>query len=271
MRATGGFTIVETLIVLAVTGLLFASAVILINGRQSKTEFQTGINNTQQQIQQIINETSSGYFPDSNNFKCAAGAIGQPVITAGSGTGQGTNSGCVFLGKVMQFAPAGSTDSYALHTVAGNKSGQTIATASPVDVFNILSSTKFENGLTVYCMKYNGNDCLSGTDTAGVGFIAGDSAGNISSTNASTGLLNSGAQQVSLYALAGGTQVNSSNTASVQSAINLPAGIGLVHANKVVVCMVSGGTNQSGLITIGTGNANAGLSVSVAIKAGTTC
>ena len=38
-----GFTIVETLIVLAVTSALFFAATLYINGQQNRTDFQVGI------------------------------------------------------------------------------------------------------------------------------------------------------------------------------------------------------------------------------------
>jgi len=98
-----GFTIAETMIVLAVTGLLFASTALLVVGRQNKVEFQTAVNDFQQQLQQIINETSSGYFPNGGGFSCNASSVNHVVTFSSAGSAQGTNSGCIFLGKVIQF------------------------------------------------------------------------------------------------------------------------------------------------------------------------
>src|SRR6187551_190361 len=101
-RKSSGFTIVETLIVLAVTGGLFVAAAAMISGRQTRTEFEQSVRKIHAQIQQTINEASIGYYPNKNNFSCAAGGSG-PIITAASPASQGQNEGCMFLGKVMQF------------------------------------------------------------------------------------------------------------------------------------------------------------------------
>jgi len=98
------FTIVEVMIVLAVSGLILLSAISLVSGRQNRTEFATGINDLQQQIQQVINETSSGYYPNGEDFTCSATSGTPTPVTLADGTGaQGTNAGCIFLGKVIQF------------------------------------------------------------------------------------------------------------------------------------------------------------------------
>ena len=88
-KGTGGFTIVETLIVLAVSGLLLISAIVMISGRTNKTQFTTAANDLKQSLEQVINEISSGYFPNANNFQCTAGVaavasveqLGKPVVS----------------------------------------------------------------------------------------------------------------------------------------------------------------------------------------------
>ncbi len=102
-----GFTIVEVLIVLAVSSALLVTAYALVSGRQKRTQFTTSINDTRQQLQQIINETTSGYFPASDQFVCQDPGTQQPVTFKAAGAadpgGQGSNQGCVFLGKSIQF------------------------------------------------------------------------------------------------------------------------------------------------------------------------
>src|ERR1700761_7227045 len=108
--ATAGFTIIEVLIVLAISSALLISAAALISGRQAKTEFMTGINNTQQQIQQIINETASGYYPNAGNFTCTGSLVGGVVSFSNAASQQGTNAGCIFMGKAIQFGLGSSGD-----------------------------------------------------------------------------------------------------------------------------------------------------------------
>jgi type II secretory pathway pseudopilin PulG len=119
-RAEFGFTIVETLIVLAVSALLVASAIILISGRTSKTEFTTATNDLKQQLQQIMNETATGYFPNSGSFTCAQNGGNMPKLTNASSQ-QGTNGDCIFLGKVMQFGATDSVGNMQVYSITGNR------------------------------------------------------------------------------------------------------------------------------------------------------
>ena len=65
-----GFTVIEVMIVLAVTGLLFISSVALISGKQNQTAFDQSIRQIQSQIQQIINEVSIGFYPNLGDVQC---------------------------------------------------------------------------------------------------------------------------------------------------------------------------------------------------------
>lgn len=121
-EAIAGFTVVEVLIVLAVSGLLAISAMVLINGRQAKAEFTTGINGFQQQLQQIVNEVASGYFPNLTGFSCdILPAQSQRVAfsDAAGGGAQGSNKNCIFLGKGIQFGLDSSSAQIATYPFVG--------------------------------------------------------------------------------------------------------------------------------------------------------
>lgn len=113
-----GFTIVETMIVLAVSGGLFLIAALYINGKQAKTEFQVGVRDVQTKIQQVINEVNSGYYPTSD-FNCSTGGIGGnlTISTPGS-TAQGSHDKCIFAGKTLVI----SQDTIQIFTLAGQRS-----------------------------------------------------------------------------------------------------------------------------------------------------
>lgn len=116
-----GFTIIEVMIVLAVTGALFVSAALLIAGRQQQTQFDQSIREVQSQIQQVINEIGHGFYPNSGDFSCEAGSSGPPTFT-GAAAGQGTNEGCIFLGKAIQFGVADTDpEIFDVMTIAGRQ------------------------------------------------------------------------------------------------------------------------------------------------------
>lgn len=273
-----GFTIVEVLIVLAVSSLIFLVAVAFISGRQAKTQFTVAMNDMRQQVQQIINETSSGYYPNQN-FNCQANAAGQPTITGGTQS-QGTKNGCVFLGKVIQFGVASGASNLGgiVYPVIGNQNAMSLVTAAPVvpvvggaTPVDLSAPFLAENGLTVSAMYYNGSRANT---TSGIGFLSGAPDGTYATSGASGVGLASGSLQFSLYAVRG-TQINVTTKAAMVTALNaLQAGTppvaptNLVNVSEVDVCF-NGGTNQSGLITIGKGGiGSVGLTI---VNGSTTC
>lgn len=283
-NASGGFTIVETMIVLAVSAILAVSALILVNGRQNKTEFQVAINDLQQQLQQIVNESESGFYPNSGNFTCQATPGTQPVITAVTSSGQntaGTNTSCIFLGKVIYFGPGNADNSYTVYPVAGNRLGTdgnsvtSLAAAWPVAISlgattnqnapdNNYTTYQMENGLS-YVWNLtggNGND-----EPMALGFMSSLNPG------ADTGA--SGSQQFRLWGFSNDwSNMSGSSTGptNVVDDINnattsaTPPNSMVEETGSVEFCIASGTTQQSGLFTI-----SDGLTVDLQIMNGTTC
>lgn len=301
-KAAGGFTIIETLIVLAVTGVLFVSAVLLINGRQARAEFQTGINDLQQQLQQVINETASGFYPNNGTFSCSQGmGGGAPVITIPhtGGNAQGTNLGCIFLGKAVQFGMQGTgydNSSLGFFPIVGNQNDstgnpvQTLVSAVPRAAYptsasdmtpiSLLATAEMEYGLSIAtanstCSVGGGGMCYVGltppngsapapVSTGIAAFVAGDNSGQIATPDPTGGTgLQSGAEQLSLY----GVTTSALNEAP-SSASSAVTATNLVAASAVYICVASATTNQSGLFTI---SGDGSLGVTLQIMSGTTC
>lgn len=262
-RRIGGFTIVETLIVLAVTGFIFVSIVGLVAGRQNKTEFQQAINNITGQIQQTITEVQKGYFP-SSTYRC--NATGSISFTPNVGT-QGSSQGCMFIGKVTQFAVHGTDpQQFNVFTLVGcqfktclNKGdiATTPAEVKPVVDQYVTDNESLENGLVAKKMTYKTGGGATQNATGAMGFLS-----SFGSASCGTGSdLCSGSQQVGLYAV--NTTALDSDTSAVQSAISVA---NLVQADSVAICFESGTTTQAGTVTIG--GQGQQLSVSLTIKSG---
>jgi hypothetical protein len=131
--ASGGYTIVETLIFLAVSGMLLVSVMGVISGQQSKTEFTTALRDFESRLQDVVNDVSTGYYPTNNNIGCTAG-VGGPSL-GGPVKQQGTNDQCVFVGKVLHFAPEGQLGTMNSYTLVGAR--QTGSPGSERDVRNL--------------------------------------------------------------------------------------------------------------------------------------
>jgi len=301
-----GFTIIEVLIVLAISSALLVSAAALISGRQAKTEFMTGINNTQQQIQQIINETASGFYPNAGDFTCRGSTDGGSItFQKASPSQQGTNYGCIFLGKAVQFGlgdsdndpstlgvlPLVGNQNYDDPALANNGAQpvQTLAKAAPRAIYpatvseaangtpptTAIATTLMNYGLSV-ASKNNACDdpsqggiCykkLSGNATFPTG-IAAFVAGDSNGNIATAGSNGIGLASGSEQLSLYGVAGSQPNETfqSASAAINYS---NLVSASALYVCITSATTsNQSGLFTIEGGS----LNVKLQIKGDATC
>lgn len=245
-----GYTIVEVMIFLAVSSLLLVSAMLVLSGRQRKTEFNQGIREADSKIQDVVNDFAAGYFPDSD-FDCSADNIGNsPVISAGSGT-QGTRGGCTYIGKVIQFAPENTDENgYKVITVAGrqfyreplSRLVENIVEAKPKAV--LLPSIPEDSGTFGYGLKVKWVRAEgSPSDIGAIGFFSSFAQ------NDSSGLV-SGKQTTQLVAL-GGTSLNAS-TSLIESNINAIGTGGTIYINvPVSICIESGDSSQHGIINIG--------------------
>lgn len=283
----GGFTVVEVIIVLAISGGLFVSAVIMISGRQNRTAFDQATRQVQSQVQQVLNEVTTGYFPNNGNFSCDAGAV--PDLDAG-GAAQGTNSGCIFLGKVLQFKVAGTDpERFAVYTIAGLKKSSTggepasLDDAKPVLVARSSlthtaptypdnsSEERLQNGLTVSRMWYRDGAGVD-HDTGAVAFV------NALAEYGGSGELLSGSGSVNIVAAdnsVGSTGLNLPKAEMVE-ALNADGGnklaSGVVNpAGGVFICFESGGTEDYAVVQIGGRGRDLTVTLVVIDKTGPTC
>lgn len=266
-----GLTIVETLITLAVSMAILLSAIILMSGRQNKAAFTDAVQDLQSNLQEIMTQVGSGYFPDSTGFICESSGGGNPRvrIRTTSSNQQGTNDQCVFLGKAIAF-DRNSPDTFRVYTVAGLKPNtdsfqyETIAEAGPNYVGPLTETKRLLHGLSIYCMKYNVATCNNpnGANTTGaISFLSSFASAS------STGVLQ-GSQRTDSYPMTGTTIVSGYN--AIQSALGDENAYGTAARNQpVLMCFRSATTNQSALITIG-GSGKTGV-VQVSVRSNQNC
>lgn len=265
-RKQRGFTIIEVLIVLAVTAAMFLLAVLSINGKQDTAEFQQSINDVRSSLQQEIDNVSAGDYSDTGNFTCD-GTGGSLVIAKGVNK-QGSNTGCVYLGKVLQFAvKSTSPQQFIAYPVAGLQSNTGTLTSAAPDVIapgiatnrgvfpDASISSALHYGLNVVSMTSGGHNIGAVAFISSLGQYSGGSLVSGSQTLGLIPIYNS-----SLNATEGAT-VDAINNNIVSSPLNPNGG--------VQICFASGGTKQSGLITIGGGGQQ--LSITLKLYGDLTC
>lgn len=299
-----GFTIVEVMIVLAVTLIIFASAVIAVNGRTQKAEFMQAVNDTQSSFQAIMNDVATGYY-NTQNVYCAVTntpASLQFSTAAGSTTGQGD---CMFLGQALLFT---SGNTYYGFDVFGARQDITCTSncnlstdyldaqpTIPPNLPDLVTASSLSNELVAQWAKYSTGANVSatvGTNTDIVAFLDDPNAtGGTSQSSNSSG---SGAIGVNVVPRLHGATLNNYSTVSAALGQAVPeVNVGLASSQYsltqtadgttspvgdpagknptggVGVCFKSQSTDQSVLFTFGGTNRN--TTIENQIFSGATC
>lgn len=255
-KKSAGFTIAETLIVLAVSGGLFLIAALYVGGKQAKTEFQVGVRDIQTQLQQIITQTKSGYYGTQSTSQCSV-VDGNPSVSPGSGS-LGANGECIFIGKAIVVS---ETKIYT-YPLAGLRQVNGVDTTDPVTAHATIAGDPetfaLPNGITLATSSYNG--ALSLGEARGFAVLS-----SMANANGSA----SGSQTFNLYGFSpnfdlNGTADNFKYTIDHEK----EAANAYPTVKSVGLCLISGGTSQSALITIG---GSSGVAIRNEVKDGTSC
>ncbi len=189
----GGFTILETMIVTAVSAAMLVSAVTLFSGEQSKTQFNQSLRDIESVIQDVINDTETGYFPNLGDTDCDVSS-GEPVIGSG-GDEQGANLDCIFLGKTMHFRQD-RIDVYPIIGVKNISAATTglISSASPVAAPTLMLVKRYLWGLELYDIHFGTNSASRLSDAALVSIATSPNGTGFTGSN-----LNSGTQRINSH------------------------------------------------------------------------
>ncbi len=254
----GGYTIIEVIIFLTVSSALMASAIYLFQGRIPRTQFTNSVNEFESKIQDITGNVVNGYYPTAAGEATCGATLKE----------QGKNEDCIFLGRMIQFAPGidgcntstpdnEKCDKIMVYTVYGNRlfnlkpaytlaqSLPTLATSGGAEASTI--NLGYGNHITKVLYKSG----ASQVSVSGVAFL--QTFGTL--VNASNAA--SGSQQVQMLVADGpiGLSTNPSVPSGfvAESTLKLRNGSTVTPATGIVVCMKSG-SNQFATLTIGDNN-----------------
>lgn len=234
------------MIVLAVSGVLLLSAVTLVAGQQRKVEFNQAVMDVKSAIEQVSSDVGSGFYPNPGTFSCSV-AGGNVSISAAAGVQQGSNNGCIFLGKAIQFGVQGTDpQQYVVHTLVGLQDNTgTLASAKPIAI-NLDSARdqrELRNGLRAVSMTY-----VEGGISRDIGAFAFVSS--LGGRDSSSQLV-SGNQQLMVVPIANTGRVPDTTVAAAVSGIDGQLRNGIPSpASGVRICFNSG-EQRSALITVG--------------------
>jgi hypothetical protein len=133
---------------------MFIIAAVAFQSQQGHAQFVQATRDAELKLRDTLNDVSTGYYPDKTNVSCTSG----PVISSAPSSGQGTNTGCIFLGKVVHFGVSGDANCtpvcFNVYTIAGQRQSgglevQNLVQANPETVVS------FSGDLTEsYSLKY---------------------------------------------------------------------------------------------------------------------
>ena len=277
-----GYTIIETMIFLIISGALLLGALGLFNGRIQRTQFSQAVQAFDSRIKTAANEVSTGTYPDNQPFSCSIAPDGSPSIAALGTAEQGTRSDCIFVGKVI--APAASCKSgvktiaqvscttVEVHTVIGRRLDNTgKVTSILVDPTNIGTGAK--PVMVTNPDLTQSIDLGYGTSIKGVYLVTAGSPSLLSgigffqSFNGSydnNGNLASGAQNIQTW------NVKTTTLTPISPLIRNDMAT-TIHKEKMtqatpgstIVCLRSGSNDQNASITLG--NSNGALTTNVVV------
>jgi type II secretory pathway pseudopilin PulG len=246
-----GFTIVETMIFLAVSGALVLVGLTAISGTQGRSEFRVAVNDAQQQIDKVINNVTNGYYADTSNISCRN--IGNNTVLQPTPSVAGTNLDCSFLGRVIWFRQSPAPPAMVVYSVAGirqtggvdKKEVVSMSEADPDVIESSREEILLKNGLTIGSVSIGASPNIGA-----VGFFT--SFGSYTSS----GGLGSSSSKYNFAGLSGTTTSTDNIRASINDSAfrnhydNNNPNFGKNPNDGIRVCLL-GGDNQRAYITIG--------------------
>lgn len=243
-----GYTIVEVMIVLAVSGLMLTMASTFINGKQARTAFTQGTNEMASRLQGLAGQVESGKFSDYP-VTCTIRPSKIDIDPATS-SNQGRNSDCVFLGKMFYFYEDGTTNAerYRVLTIADARVGfdGKIVNEFPsiyTDIASFLTTTEsIPQGLFIESMRVTAAGGTVPGDFYSIGFVQG--IGDIATDDTGNSTYKSGAQSINMV-FASNNNIHQGNNADIPGNIR-PKKIQM--ARKAEICISDG--QRSSMLTI---------------------
>lgn len=269
----GGYTIIEVMIFMAVSSVLAVGALRLVGGQQAKTEFAQAVRDLDLRLQDAINDVSTGYYVNKNNFTCSA-SPGGPSIVSGAGA-QGQNKDCIVLGQVVEFG-VNNGQEIRLYPVVGlrqagspPKDVTTLAEAQPTAIAKTSVADTVPDGTQIEALLY-GLRVKSVTYDNGAGPVGVGAVGFLTSLDASVGGgLQFGSKNADLYYV-DGTSLTPPDSYFTATRINALTKNMKNPSRGIAICLESGGGySQHAIITIGSNGRQ--LSTDLKIIEGASC
>lgn len=136
--ANGGYTVIEVLIVLAITTAIFLSAATIFRGKQAETQFNQAMYDLESKINLVVGDVGRSVYP-GESYTCDTSGDNRPYLTFGSTGPIGGSQNCIFLGKAIEAKE--NAEQIRVYTVLGNRTYLVGGTRAPVTSFDQAQAT----------------------------------------------------------------------------------------------------------------------------------
>jgi len=246
-----GYTIIEVMIVLAISGVMFLIAASFINGKEEETAFTQAVHETASRIQDVISQVNSGQYANLPLDCYTSPALGFVTFGAAPSPGQGANPDCTFLGKVVHFSVNGISNDYENIAVAGSRlnslGNPNTANTPPLPygadaqyVPTLTAQQITPENLQVKGVEFKNTSGIK-QFSYGLGFLQ-----SLPTNNITDNVLNNQAQTISIYYVAGLTSSMGGDTGTKQGEKQINptpstnVNSNLYPATSVEICMTDG-------------------------------
>ncbi len=263
-RVSGGYTIVEVIIVLGVSSLLILLSITFLSGRDGQVRFSQSMRDMQSKMQDWVNDVTTG-FPTGTDtaYNCKAGAASSPAIDS-TPRNPDDSPECIFLGKAIQFVD-GSGTVYAYPVfgrrldAAGGLSSN-LKDASPMPAIG--SGAGVPTGTAQLTEEYqlNGNAKVKSASSSTTGSLTSHMAGYYLSLANDTSGSQDGASQLKAYqyplSAAAPKSVTVADCINMKAAGVCPLGVGLNEPTAMAdwkICFNNDANSDTALLTVSGG------------------
>lgn len=271
MNRGGGYTIVETMIFLGVTGVLLISAMTLMAGRQATVQFSQAVTDVQSRMQEVVGQVANGYFPNNGQFSCIVAADSVPPTFNNTPSPQGTSNDCVYLGKALSFNNNASNSGYDVFSLAARRLDDSRREVSSIDNAyptpiaplsvgdgrpDMTESFILDFGITVSRITTK-----TGEKFGTILFLS-----TLPKYQSTTGTLASGAQRVSFAGLNGSLSTDNKYQAATKLNVFKSTDVVINPPGGLIICLADGpvaGATRKAMLTIGEGASQTSVQLDV--------
>ncbi len=259
-RVTEGFTIIEVMIVMAISIILVGVSMTFLSGQDGKQRFTQNMHDLQSKMQSWFDDVSNGFpYGTITNNHCDLGGSAVQIMNGARSAGAAPN--CIFLGKAIQFVDSPATNVYA-YSVFGKRtlgSGDLVSNIKDSGSVPAAGSSGGDTGNAELTEKYSlgpGTTVRSIVKSSGIAGNNSHLAGFYLSLNTDTAIGQNGETNLKAYQYNLGNDAGGITTTTVNCIENKAPctfGFGLVEPPALSdweICFQNDSNSETALFTI---------------------